>query len=249
MPSKVKSRDSAFRQSRSLSFKNTHPAGGTRIGAAPVKTICNRISFDHPAFVQDRISVTDPGPAGHSLEGAASVFHDKRPGNEIPECIMNIIRWHTSCDLIDVSYCHEPYPIDLQIIKCGGVWLWQVKFCPYRFEAACGSVSSSRNQDRRARGFLTARARVVETTDFSVKPVLKVRRSSAWTLTVIPVAAWGIGAAELDGVHSFNPDGKLIGRVNLPERCASLCFFGVNRNRLFMACGRGFYGLTSTLRA
>src|SRR5271154_4380980 len=31
---------------------------------------------------------------------------------------------------------------------------------------------------------------------------------------------WGMGEAGLDGVHVFNPAGKLIGRIDLPERCA-----------------------------
>jgi gluconolactonase len=47
---------------------------------------------------------------------------------------------------------------------------------------------------------------------------------------------WGMGAQGLDGVSIFNPEGKLIGRVDLPERCANLCFGGRHRNRLFM-CG------------
>lgn len=47
---------------------------------------------------------------------------------------------------------------------------------------------------------------------------------------------WGMGAAGLDGVAVFNPDGKLIGRINLPERCGNVCFGGRHRNRLFM-CG------------
>jgi gluconolactonase len=47
---------------------------------------------------------------------------------------------------------------------------------------------------------------------------------------------WGMGAEGLDGVAIFNPDGKLIARIDLPERCANLCFGGRNRNRLFM-CG------------
>jgi len=54
---------------------------------------------------------------------------------------------------------------------------------------------------------------------------------------------WGMGAPELDGVHVFNPGGKLIGRIALPERCANLCFGGAHRNRLFMACGHGLYAL------
>jgi len=54
---------------------------------------------------------------------------------------------------------------------------------------------------------------------------------------------WGMGTPDLDGVNVFNPDGKLIGRIALPERCANLCFGGPHRNRLFMACGHGLYAL------
>ena len=54
---------------------------------------------------------------------------------------------------------------------------------------------------------------------------------------------WGMGNAALDGVNIFNPDGKLIGRINLPERCANLCFGGTYRNRLFMAASRSVYAL------
>jgi len=54
---------------------------------------------------------------------------------------------------------------------------------------------------------------------------------------------WGMGSAELDGVMIFNPDGKPIGRIDLPERCANLCFGGVHRNRLFMAASTSVYSL------
>ncbi|MFN0161653.1 MAG: SMP-30/gluconolactonase/LRE family protein [Burkholderiales bacterium] len=54
---------------------------------------------------------------------------------------------------------------------------------------------------------------------------------------------WGMGEAGLDGVHVFNPDGRLIGRIDLPERCANLCFGGVHRNRLFMAASTSLYSL------
>ena len=54
---------------------------------------------------------------------------------------------------------------------------------------------------------------------------------------------WGMGQAGLDGVHVFNPDGKLIGRIDLPERCANLTFGGVYRNRLFMAASTSVYSL------
>jgi gluconolactonase len=44
-------------------------------------------------------------------------------------------------------------------------------------------------------------------------------------------------------VNVYNPDGKLIGRINLPERCANLCFGGTYRNRLFMAAAKSVYAL------
>jgi gluconolactonase len=54
---------------------------------------------------------------------------------------------------------------------------------------------------------------------------------------------WGMGEAGLDGVHIFNPQGKLIGRIDLPERCANVCFGGAHRNRLFMAASTSVYSL------
>jgi gluconolactonase len=54
---------------------------------------------------------------------------------------------------------------------------------------------------------------------------------------------WGMGQDGLDGVHVFNPDGKLIARINLPERCANLCFGGTYRNRLFMVASTSLYSL------
>jgi gluconolactonase len=54
---------------------------------------------------------------------------------------------------------------------------------------------------------------------------------------------WGMGDPALDGVNIYNPDGRLIGRVNLPERCANLCFGGTHGNRLFMAASKSVYSL------
>jgi gluconolactonase len=54
---------------------------------------------------------------------------------------------------------------------------------------------------------------------------------------------WGMGSEGLDGVAIFNPEGKLIGRIDLPERAANLCFGGTNRNRLFMAASTSVYSL------
>ncbi len=54
---------------------------------------------------------------------------------------------------------------------------------------------------------------------------------------------WGMGDAELDGVMIFAPDGTLIGRIALPERCANLCFGGRANSRIFMAASHSIYAL------
>lgn len=55
-------------------------------------------------------------------------------------------------------------------------------------------------------------------------------------------AGWGM-TASLDGVRVFNPEGKPIGHIHLPERCANLCFGGRYRNRLMMAASHSVYAL------
>jgi len=54
---------------------------------------------------------------------------------------------------------------------------------------------------------------------------------------------WGMGTPELDGVMVFSAQGEPIGRIQLPERCANLCFGGPKRNRLFMAASQSVYAL------
>jgi gluconolactonase len=54
---------------------------------------------------------------------------------------------------------------------------------------------------------------------------------------------WGMGSDELDGVRIFNAKGKPIGHIDLPERCANVCFGGRYRNRLFMAASHSLYAL------
>jgi gluconolactonase len=48
---------------------------------------------------------------------------------------------------------------------------------------------------------------------------------------------------ELDGVKIFNPEGKAIGFIKLPERCANLVFGGPKKNRLYMASCHSIYAL------
>jgi len=48
---------------------------------------------------------------------------------------------------------------------------------------------------------------------------------------------------DLDGVTVFNPQGKPIAFIRLPERCANLAFGGPKRNRLYMASCHSLYAL------
>ena len=45
------------------------------------------------------------------------------------------------------------------------------------------------------------------------------------------------------GVTVWSPDGKLLGRIRLPETCANLAFGGPKRNRLFMTAGQSLYAV------
>jgi len=54
---------------------------------------------------------------------------------------------------------------------------------------------------------------------------------------------WGMGEEGLDGVAVWSAAGKPIGRIDLPERCANLCFGGRHRNRLFMCGSTSIYSL------
>jgi gluconolactonase len=54
---------------------------------------------------------------------------------------------------------------------------------------------------------------------------------------------WGMGEDGLDGVEVFNASGLRIGRIDLPERCANLCFGGLHRNRLFLCASTSLYSL------
>jgi gluconolactonase len=53
----------------------------------------------------------------------------------------------------------------------------------------------------------------------------------------------GVNPADLDGVMVFNPQGKAIGHIRLPERCANLTFGDPKNNRLYMASSHSLYGL------
>ena len=50
-------------------------------------------------------------------------------------------------------------------------------------------------------------------------------------------------AVGYNGVTVWNPQGKLIGRIRLPEVCGNITFGGPKRNRLFIAASQSLYAL------
>jgi gluconolactonase len=50
-------------------------------------------------------------------------------------------------------------------------------------------------------------------------------------------------AVGYNGVTVWSPQGKLIGRIRLPEVCGNLAFGGPKRNRLFMAASQSLYAI------
>ncbi len=50
-----------------------------------------------------------------------------------------------------------------------------------------------------------------------------------------------------DGVHCFEPDGTLIGKIRLPEMAANVEFGGPKRNRLFICASTSVYSIMLTV--
>ncbi len=101
--------------------------------------------------------------------------------------------------------------------------------------------------DVTARGGLANPTVVVESTTGALDGFKIDEDGNIW-------AGWGSNggadsvAADLDGVMVFNPAGKAIGHIRLPERCANLCFGGAKNNRLFMASSHSIYALYVEVR-
>ncbi|MGV8855727.1 MAG: SMP-30/gluconolactonase/LRE family protein [Devosia sp.] len=52
-----------------------------------------------------------------------------------------------------------------------------------------------------------------------------------------------VWSSAADGVHVFDPDGTLIGKILIPEVVANLCFGGPRRERLFICATTGLYSV------
>jgi gluconolactonase len=58
-----------------------------------------------------------------------------------------------------------------------------------------------------------------------------------------------IWASAGDGLHCFDPDGTLIGKIRIPETVANFTFGGPKRNRLFICATSSLYSLTINVTA
>ncbi|RKS73764.1 gluconolactonase [Motilibacter peucedani] len=54
-------------------------------------------------------------------------------------------------------------------------------------------------------------------------------------------------AASADGVHCYDPDGTLLGRILVPEVVGNITFGGQRRNRMFMAATTSIYSLVMSV--
>ena len=54
--------------------------------------------------------------------------------------------------------------------------------------------------------------------------------------------------ATADGVHCFDPDGVLLGRIKVPSRVSNLCFGGRHRSRLFLCASQTLFAIYTNCR-
>lgn len=52
-----------------------------------------------------------------------------------------------------------------------------------------------------------------------------------------------VWASAMDGIYVYEPDGTLLGRVNVPEEVSNLCFGGPRMNRLFITATSSVYSV------
>ncbi len=50
-----------------------------------------------------------------------------------------------------------------------------------------------------------------------------------------------------DGVHCYDPDGTLIGKIRVPEIVANIAFGGPKRHRMFLAANTTLYSLVMSV--
>ena len=51
-----------------------------------------------------------------------------------------------------------------------------------------------------------------------------------------------------DGVHCISPEGKLLGKILVPDRVSNLCFGGRNRSQLFLCVSHTLMAIYTNVR-
>src|SRR4029077_20208310 len=72
---------------------------------------------------------------------------------------------------------------------------------------------------------------------------VKCRPNAMRTDGAVNICCSANGLLGYAGVFVYNAQGKLIGRIRLPEVCANLCFGGPTRNQLVMTASKSIYML------
>ena len=97
--------------------------------------------------------------------------------------------------------------------------------------------------DVAAQGTLSNKRVAVDADGYGAFDGIKVDRDGNLWCGLGSTGAREANCAELDGVRVYNPAGRAIAHIHLPERCANLCFGGTHNNRLFMASSHSLYAL------
>jgi gluconolactonase len=111
-------------------------------------------------------------------------------------------------------------------------------------------VIESRSNPRRiwtydvaAGGVLSGKRLHVEATDHGALDGMACDRDgNLWCGYGSNGSAASVGE-QIDGVRVYNLQGRPIGHIHLPERCANVCFGGAKNNRLFMASSHSLYAV------
>ena len=134
--------------------------------------------------------------------------------------------------------------------------------CRIRTASASRPTTRSSTSSARARGLATpAPAARATSTVFDVGADNKLSNQKLFTDCVVDGVKCGPDGMRADvdgnlwvssnagravgysGVTVWNPAGKLIGRIRIPEVVGNVCFGGPKRNRLFMAGSQSLYAL------
>ena len=141
------------------------------------------------------------------------------------------------------------------------IWLWPRTRCPTPTACASRPITRSCTSPAPARARGTGPGGKGEMYVFDVGSDNKLSNQKLFTDFMVDGVKCGPDGVRADvngnlwcssnagravgysGVTVWTPEGKLIGRIRLPEMCGNVCFGGPKRNRLFMAASQSLYAV------